>query len=415
MTDLADQPAPQHDPPLAYPAARTSPFAVPEPYVRQQESGAITRVRLNHGEEAWFVTRLAEAREILMDTGTFSSDRRRPGFPVIATTTSPAEQRQAMGIRTPWLIGMDPPEHTAERRAVVGEFTLRRLDAMRPRVQQITDELIDDMLAAGPPADLVHALALPVPSLVICELLGVPYADHEFFQRNSSLLIGLNTALEDRQKASADLLGYLYNLIVSKENQPGEDLLSRQIMRYREAGRYDRETMMGVALILLVAGHETTANMISLGALALLEHPDQLAAMQADPSRTLPAVEELLRYFGIVEGAVRRVATRDVEIGGVRIRAQDAVIVQIPVVNRDPGTFADPHVLDVGRAARSHLSFGFGPHQCLGQNLARLELQIVFDTLFRRIPGLRLDAPVADLPVKDDALVFGLNRLPVAW
>jgi cytochrome P450 len=250
---------------------------------------------------------------------------------------------------------------------------------------------------------------------VICELLGVPYADHDFFQSRSSALLRRSIPVEERIRARDELRSYLDELVSRKERIPADDLLGRQVAKRRENGAASHGDLVSLALLLLVAGHETTANMISLGTVALLEHPDDIAAIREDPGKTPGAVEELLRYFAIAELAASRVATADVEIGGVLIRAGEGVVTLGSSANRDPEAFDHPDELDIERGARHHVAFGFGPHQCLGQNLARTELQIVFDTLFRRVPGLRLAGPVGDLPFKDDGAIYGLYALPVTW
>ncbi|TNC21680.1 cytochrome P450 [Amycolatopsis alkalitolerans] len=357
---------------------------------------------LPNGNEVWALARHVLIRAMLTDPR-FSSDRRNPGFPLLV------ERRQVTNFRAS-LIGMDPPEHGPARRAVVGEFTVKRMAALRPRIQEIVDEHLNALLAGPKPADLVQALSLPVPSLVICELLGVPYADHEFFQTRSSMLLRRTTQPEDRARAIDELRDYLAALIGRKETEPGDDLLTRQLSKTT-----DREELVSLAFLLLIAGHETTANMISLGTVALLEHPEALAALRDDPERIPDAIEELLRYFTIAEFATSRVAVEDVELGGVLIRKGEGVIALGNTANRDPDAFSHADDLDLERGARHHIAFGFGAHQCLGQNLARMELQIVFDTLFRRVPGLRLAAPSGELPYKDDATVYGLYELPVTW
>jgi cytochrome P450 len=261
----------------------------------------------------------------------------------------------------------------------------------------------------------VQALSLPVPSLVICELLGVPYADHDFFQSRSKLLFSRTTSPQTRQGGIDELRSYLDDLVTGKEREPSEDLLGRQVLRQRETGTEDHAALVSLAFLLLIAGHETTANMISLGTVALLENPEQLAVIKADPGKTPAAVEELLRYFTIVDTATSRLALEDVGLGGVHIRAGEGVIALGNAANRDPAAFDDPDALDVERGARHHVAFGFGAHQCLGQNLARTELQIVFDTVFQRIPELRLATTVGDLPFKDDVVIYGLHALPVTW
>ncbi|WP_018681064.1 cytochrome P450 [Actinokineospora enzanensis] len=397
---------------VEFPVERGCPFAAPDEYGELREQAPISRVRLLGGAEVWWVSGHEQGRAILADRR-FSSDRRHENFPVATADLATLSRLRA---QPPSMISMDGPKHAAARRALISEFTVKRLGALRPRIQEIVDHFIDAMLAADEhPVDLVQALSLPVPSLVICELLGVPYADHDFFQERTSALIARSAASEIRQRSFDELRGYLADLIDRKAADPGDDLFSRQIAKQRAEGSYDRATMVSTAFLLLVAGHETTANMISLGVVALLEHPDQLAVIKADPDKTPAAVEELLRYFTIVEVATSRVATADVEIGGVTIRAGDGVVVSGMSADRDPAVFEDPDRLDVQRGARHHIAFGFGPHQCLGQNLARLELQIVFDTLFRRIPTLRLAAPLDEIPFKTDAGIFGAYRLPVTW
>ncbi|MGK4003549.1 cytochrome P450 [Sorangium sp. So ce1036] len=356
----------------------------------------------------WAVTSHKHIRAVLSDPR-FSSNRRAPGFPTLFRESPPPSDFK------PLLLDLDPPEHGPARRAVLGEFTVQRIAALAPRIQQIVDEHIDAMLAGPRPVDLVQAFSLPVPSLVICELLGVPYADHELFQTRSAQLVSRKTPPEAVMQAFGELMAYLGELVVQKAQNPPDDLLGRLILKQREHGDVDYESVIGMAFLLLLAGHETTANMISLSTLVLLQHPEKLAALRQDPSKTVAAVEELLRYFTIAELAVGRVAKEDVEIGGALIRAGEGVLTLANTGNRDPEVFEDPDELDLERGSRNHLAFGFGPHQCLGQNLARLELQIVIDTLFRRIPGLRPAVPVEELSFKDDSIVYGIHELPVTW
>ncbi|MEV6227290.1 cytochrome P450 [Saccharopolyspora shandongensis] len=395
--------------PAAYPKIRTCPFASAPEYAELRAEAPISKVPMAGGGTAWLVTRHEHVRQVLGDSR-MSSDRRRPGFPQLSVG-----QQATVGNVAPSLIGMDGAEHAAARRAVLGEFTVRRIEAMRPRIQQIVDDCIDEMLAAPRPVDLVRVLSLPVPSLVICELLGVPYADHDFFQARTGLILRKTTPVEQRIAAVEEIQAYLDELVAGKEQEATDDLIGRQIRKQREAGEVDHDALVRMALLLLVAGHETTANMISLGVLALLENPDQLAEIVATPAKTPTAVEELLRYFTIVEAATSRTVTEDVEIGGVVIPEGEGVVALGSSANRDPEAFDQPDELDLTRNARGHVAFGFGPHQCLGQNLARLELQIVFDTLFRRLPGLRLAVPVDDLPFKSDANIFGIYEMPVTW
>jgi cytochrome P450 len=397
---------------LELPVERGCPLAPPAEYERLREQAPISKVRLVSGAEVWWVSGHEEGRAILADR-CFSSDRRKAGFPLFNFDAATLQQLRS---QPPLMLGMDGAEHSAARRPVIGEFTVKRLATLRPRIQDIVDRFIDDMLATDQrPVDVVQALSLPVPSLVICELLGAPYTDHDFFQSRTAVAVRRTSSSENRQRAFVELRAFIDDLITRKESEPGDDLLSRQIARQRQAGIVDHAGLVSMAFLLLNAGHETTANMISLGVIGLLNHPEQLALITADPGKTPGAVEELLRYFAITDAVTSRVATEDVQIGGVSIKAGEGVIVSSLSANWDPSVFKNPAELDVERGARHHLAFGFGPHQCLGQNLARMELEIVFDTLFRRIPTLRLAAPIEDLPFKTDAVVYGAYELPVTW
>jgi cytochrome P450 len=413
-------------PDVVLPLARPCPFGSPAGYDRVRETGGLATAELPGGMLTWLVTRLDEARAALA-APEFSTDRSDPAFPLPQQRPRPANatprpplspaERRARG-RGASLIGMDPPDHTVARRAVIGEFTARRVQALRPRIQQIVDERIDALLAAGPPADLVALLSLPVPSQVICELLGVPYSQHEFFQSRSTALLSHRVPAEQRFEALGDLFRFLDELVSAQETRPGDNLLGRQVVARRAAGDYDHRDLVSLAFLLLVAGHETTASMISLGALAVMTDEGRQARLPAavtDPERGPQAVEELLRYFSIADIGTGRFALSGAEIGGTAVRQGEGVIISLLAANHDPAEFPDPGRLDPARAGPRHVAFGWGPHQCLGQSLARAELDIVYRTLFTRLPGLRLAVPVADLPVKDDGFVYGLSELPVTW
>jgi cytochrome P450 len=387
---------------------RTMPFDPPAEYTAL---GPVSRGILPTGKPVWLIAGHEHVRKILADPRV-SSDRRHPNFPSPIAITP--EMRSRQGNLGDSLISADPPEHTERRRMLITEFTVRRVQALRPRIQEIVDERIDAMLAGDGSADLFADLALPVPSLVICELLGVPYADRSFFQTRSKALLSRSTPAADRARVSDELRSYFDGLISTKEAAPGDDLLGRLITRNTETEVFSHDLLVGLATLLLIAGHETTSNVISLGTLALLRHPEQLAALRADPTLIPAAVEELLRFLNIVEAGFR-VATADIEIDGTVIRAGDGLIALAGTANRDDAAFDDADDLDVSRGARHHVAFGYGIHQCLGQNLARMELAAVFGTLFRRIPDLRLAVDVADVPFKDDSLIYGVHSLPVTW
>ncbi|MEE1735889.1 cytochrome P450 [Streptomyces sp. BE147] len=398
----------QHEaaiPGFPMPRAAGCPFDPPPALREQQQAGPLTKVRLWDGSTPWLVTRYAEQRALLADPRV-SADITRPGYP------SPSDSRtNSVGF-----ILMDDPEHARLRRMVTAPFTIKRVEALRPSVQRIVDGLIDGMLAAPGPVDLVGAFALPVPSLVICELLGVPYADHDFFQDNSRTVINRDATTEERGAALGRLTDYLDGLMSRKRKNPGEDLLSGLAGRVNQ-GELSQQEAARTGVLLLIAGHETTANMIALGTLALLQHPEQLTALREtdDPALVAGAVEELLRYLHITHSGRRRVALADIEVAGRTIRAGDGLVIPNDIGNRDPEAFTDPDRLDIHRDARHHVAFGFGVHQCLGQPLARMELQVVFSTLYRRIPTLRLAAGMDDIPFKHDGSVYGVYELPVTW
>ncbi|AQA16218.1 cytochrome [Streptomyces malaysiensis subsp. malaysiensis] len=396
-------------PEFPMPRAAGCPFDPPPTTRALHTERPVTRVRLWDGSAPWLVTRYADQRALLGDPRV-SSEATLPGFPHAS-----AGFRENAGRRRSF-ITMDDPEHARIRRMVTGPFAIKRIEALRPEIQKITDDLIDAMLAGPTPVDLVRALALPLPSLVICKLLGVPYEDHDFFQRNSSLLINRHSSVEDVVGANEALTDYLEGLVVAKLADPADDMLSELAGRVR-AGELTQRDAANMGVLLLVAGHETTANMIALGTVALLENPDQLAVLREtdDPKAIAGAVEELLRYLTIVHNGRRRVALEDIEIGGETIRAGDGIIVYTGTGNWDAEVFPEPERLDIGRDARRHIAFGFGIHQCLGQPLARVELQVVYGTLYRRIPTLRLATGIDQLPFKEDGLVYGVYELPVTW
>ncbi|MFG2408161.1 cytochrome P450 [Streptomyces brevispora] len=409
---------------VTFPQNRTCPYHPPTGYPSESRGQqSVTPVRLYTGRTVWLVTGHAEARALLVDPR-LSSDRENPAFPLFARRLAETSQRRVE------LIGVDDPEHNVQRRMLIPSFTVKRTMALRPQIQATVDTLLDAMVEQGPPADLVNAFALPVPSMVICALLGVPYEDHEFFEAQSrKLLRGPEASDVDAARDALD--EYFRVLIERKRRDPGEGLLDELIVKQLETGAVDREELVRLAEILLVAGHETTANMISLGTFTLLQHPEQLARLRAAGAESAgaeaggrsssgfgggvsAAVEELLRFLSIADG-LSRVALQDIEVGGVTVRAGDGVVLSTSVINRDETVYPSPDELDLGRSARNHVAFGFGIHQCLGQNLARAELEIALPALFDRLPGLRLAVPAEEVPFKPGDTVQGLLELPVTW
>lgn len=312
---------------------------------------------------------------------------------------------------------IDDPEHHRLRRMMTSTFTFRRCETMRPQVQELVDQHLDVMIDDGPPADIVRDFALPVPSLVIALLLGVPSEDLGFFQHNTT--VGLDTRSTDEQRAQAfgAMYDYIQELVNRKERDPGDDLISRLVNDYVLTGKLNRETAAITGVVMMQAGHETTANMIALGTVALLQHRDvfQRLGQTDDHAVIANIVEELMRYLTIVHNQVDRVAIEDLTIGGQLIRAGEFVVMNLPAGNWDSAFFDNPETFDVDRNTRGHLGFGYGVHQCIGQNLARVEMQTAFATLARRLPGLKLAVSPDALKFKDESDIYGMKELPVAW
>ncbi len=363
----------------------------------------VSKLELPFGITAWLVTGYDEAKTVLADAKGYSN-----AFLNIAGTS---EEQDPGGL------GMtDPPYHTRMRRMLTPEFTMRRLQRLLPRIEEIVTGLLDTMEHAGPPSDLVEDFAMPIPSLVICELLGVPYEDRDGFQALSTARfdLGLEQSPLDTIGTSLD---YLQGLVEKERAHPGEGLLGMLVREYGDEIS-DRE-LAGLADGLLTGGHETTASSLSLGALALMQSPELFALLGADPTedQVHRAVEEVLRYLSVVQVAFPRFAREDISVGGVTIPAGQMVLVSLSAADRDPvlGTDSSLETFDGGRAPTSHLAFGYGIHRCVGAELARIELRIAFPALARRFPTMRLEVPVADLAFRNSSIVYSVERLPVTW
>ncbi|MFC4149652.1 cytochrome P450 [Micromonospora mangrovi] len=383
-----------------------------DPGERDRFDAPVTKVRLPTDATAWLVTRHADVRQLLRHPG-FSADLSRPGFPLLR-----ALPPGALSDRRGGFIRMDGMEHSRLRRMLTAEFMLKSIRRIEPLIRQTVDRTLDDLRDAGPPADLVATFALPLPSMVICHLLGVPYADHDFFQLRSRTLLDRDAAPELVREHVAQLRDYLHRLVEAKcaAGDRADDLLSRLARDRVDTGELAVDELVGMAMLLLIAGHETTANMIGLSTLLLLRDvPGRYAALRDDPDQADTLVEELLRYLSIVRTGLPRLALEDVEIGGQLIRAGEGAIAVLSTANRDPVVFDGPDEFDPYRQAHQHVAFGFGVHQCIGQPLARAELRIALVELARRFPDLRLAAPTGQLPTRDNSIVFGLDALPVTW
>jgi len=391
-----------------FPFTRDRQFELPVEYAIARETCPVAPVTLWNGQRAWLLTRYEDYRQTLLDDR-FSGEFARDDFPTVTAA------RKAIDKLERAFVGMDNPRHGHYRRMFMKEFTMKRMQALRPQIETLTDQLLAAMAKKGPPCDLVAELAVELPALVMCELFGSPYEDHGYILKCAAGRHGMGQSAEEAARSASDLVDYCRQLIAARERAPTDDMLGRIIREYVQSGQLSHEELANICSMILRAGHDTTTNMIALGTLLLLEHPDQLALFKRDPSLDRSAVDELLRYLSPVQFAPRRVALQDVDIHGTRIRKGDGVFAISPSANRDPDQFPDPDRLDLTRNASQHMSFGFGIHSCLGQGLARIELQVVYRKLFERFPDLHVTEPVATLPFKYDSQIYGLYRLPVAW
>jgi cytochrome P450 len=396
--------------PLTYPMTRDGacPFAPPSEYKRLRESEPITKVRLYDGREAWMFTRHEDIRSVLAHPAA-SAETLAEGFPFLGPADMVSKRAQSF---QRW----DDPRHADRRRMLMPYFTIKRVAEMRPRVAGMIEHYYDQMIETGPPADLVEQLALAVPSTVACDLLGVDYSDHVFFETRFAVRLDRNSPAAQVRKVNQELVEYVDQVVRSKYGKRNDDLLGRFVNDHVETGDVTHEDAVIDANLLLLAGHETTANMIALGTLALLEHPDELARIRADKELVPQAVEELLRYLTISQSMGVRLAKEDFEVSGCPIRAGDGLIVPVAAANYDDSVFPSPDTLDVTRPeARRHLTFGYGTHGCLGQPLARMELAEIFSTIFDRLPGLHTQIPLEQVDFKKEAVFYGVRSLPVAW
>lgn len=384
-----------------FPFGRTCPFAPNAKYADFSDE-SLSKVSFN-GTDGWLVTGYNNVRQVLADS-------RMSVRGIDDSSRGDAGDEAVPG----FFVAMDPPQHDDLRRILAREFTPRRMAAMRPTIERIANELIDAMLEADGPVDIVDALALPLPSLVICELLGVPYEKHDFFQDRTRAVLKRGNTPEQIGAAIGEVMGYLAELVGIKTENPADDLVS-MLVKHIESGDLSVIDVAGMSTFLLMAGHETTGNMIGLGLFALLDHPEQLAELKEDPELMPQAVEELLRHLDII-GSLPRTATEEMEIAGQQVAKGDLIMFSTEAGNRDPEIFEDPDTLDFHRDAPGrHLTFGHGIHACLGAPLARLELQVVFTLLLERLPNLRLAVDAGEVEMNNEARIFGVHSLPVTW
>ncbi len=390
---------------MPVPRAAHCPLHPPAEFANWRQEPGLRRA-MYHGQPAWIVSRYQDIRAALTD-------------PRLSAETIPDSIKPSSGAdnNVPVIFARtDDPEHHRLRRMLTGNFTFRRCESMRPQIQELVDHFLGEMITTGPPADIVRDFGLPVPSLVIALLLGVPPEDLPLFQHHTT--VGLDTRSSEEEKAHGfgAMYTYIQQLVYRKEREPTDDLISRLATEYIATGQLDHETAAMTGVIMMQAGHETTANMISLGTVALLQHPDIFKRLGQTDDHAVIAniVEELMRYLTIVHSQVDRVAIDDLTIGGQLIRAGDWVLMNLPAANWDTEFVDNPEALDADRNTRGHLAFGYGVHQCIGANLARVEMQVAFATLARRLPGLKLAVSPGELRFKE-ADIYGMKELPVTW
>lgn len=414
MTALNDSVETQQHEVLDYPLQRECPYKPGAGTAKFRAPGPITKVRLYDGKVTWFVTGPAEVRALLADPR-MSSLSTFEDYPVIDESllhmrATREMAREVEGGFPEVLFGVDPPAHTRQRKMLLPSFTNRQIAKFRPTIQRIVDQRLDALMAAGPGADFMAHFAVPVPMMVVCMFLGVPYEERDYFQGPMRDILDPEKADEALEEFTA----YLDQLIRAKEVEPGVGLLDDLIVKFVRTGELNRDELAAFALAILMAGSMTTISAIALGTLAMLDPPDQYEALRANPDLAPGAIEEILRYINLVE-QLARVAIEDVEIAGHTIKAGDGILLSMAAANLDPTVTTHPDEFDITRPPTNPLAFSYGLHHCLGHNLARLELDIVFRTLVRRLPNLRPAVPVAEIPWKYDFIVSRLQSFPVTW
>ena len=387
------------------------PFDPPPELQRRLREEPISKMKTWDGTEAWLITTYEDGRAALSDDR-LSADPTNPGFPEknVAYANTLGKDRTIRAI--------DNPEHDRQKRMMVRDFTAKRVEEIRPYVQKLTDGLIDDMLKQKQPFDILPGLAVSLPTMVICELIGVPYEEREFFGHRAKAALAAPTA-EEAAKAGNDLNEYFERIIDLKIKSPANDLISRMVHEQMLKGHFPRTELVALSRLLLVAGHDTTAGMIGLSTLLLLQHPkvvNEIRERSNDAPFIRNAVDEMFRILGTTHAGRRRVAIADLEIGGRLIRKGEGVIVLNNLMDRDQSIFPNAAKFDVHRSnARVNVAFGFGIHQCPGQLLARMELAVVHSTLWRRVPTLRLAVPLSKIHFFEDGANYEIETLPVTW
>ncbi len=393
----------------SFPFARRDPLHPPTEYAQSRSREPVMAVQMWNGERAWLVTRQEEIRAVLADDERFSGCFGQEGFPTVT------EARVAVDRGERAFVGMDNPDHDRYRRMFTREFSVRRMLALEPQIREIAERLIADMCRAGSPQDLVAAVAVPFPSLVMSLLFGSPYEDHRFIIDCAVARHGLTQSPGHAASKARELAHYCRRLIEARMTEPRDDMVSRVVIEHVQPGHLSVDEFAEIGAMILRAGHDTTTNMIAMGMLYLLRDAALAAHLRAKPADIRLAVEEFLRFTSPVQFSPRRVARCDVEVGGVTIRKGEGLFLSLASANRDETVFAAPDVLDIHRDNAAQIAFGFGIHQCLGQVLARIELQVIFERLLVGMPSLALDVPFDDLRFKHDMQIYGVHNLPVRW
>ena len=403
---MDDRPSEQHDIVELGPEYVQNPY----PFYARMRDQPVRRVAMPSGSLVWLVTRYADVRAVLADPR-LCKDRSKLGV------RAAAHESSALAVRGANMLEKDPPDHERLRRLVSKAFTPGRIAALRPRIAEITADILDAMerrAADGNISDLIEEFAFPLPVRVICELLGVPYEDRDAFRVwTHTLLGGTPRSSEQTQSAATAMYEYNRRLLASKRAAPADDMLSALVQAHDEGDRLDEGELLAMISLLLIAGHDTTVNLLGSGMFALLTHPAELARLRADPALLPAAVEEMLRFGNPVNHTTARFAAEPLEIDGVHIPRGDPVLAAISSANRDPGHFEEPDTLDLGRDARRHMAFGHGIHYCLGAPLARAEGEIAFGSLLERCGDITLAAPAQSLRYRPGTFIRGLQTLPV--
>ncbi|HWD05807.1 MAG TPA: cytochrome P450 [Amycolatopsis sp.] len=400
------------------PMARQRLLDPPLEYTQLREEQPIVRMRFPSGRVGWLATRFEEGSQVFSDP---RMSARRPRHDVPPEESDDHSSDESAEEIDPTFVFMDEPDHSAYRRLLAGRFTPKSVQQkLQPYLDRIVDEHLDAIERAGSggaPVDLVEHLALPIPCLVICELLGVPYADRDGFHHATEVMMDVSKSRAERGKGARWLQNYITGLVAAKKADPESTGLLADLIRTSqvEGSILTDKDLISIGVLLLFAGHDTTMAMIGLSALTLLTHDEQRRYLRENPGKVGPAVEELLRYLTIVQFGLGRTAKEDLEIGGQQIAKGDLVVVAMPAANRDPRAFDSPDTPDFERAMTRHLAFGYGVHQCLGQNVARAELKTILPRLFERFPGLRLATPLEDVEMDTYGTNYGVRKMLVTW